>query len=138
MKIRALLVLLLLGLCACVPTLSSMTLVYASPAESVLTAAAQLGPSLRPGGDFGAFRIESRTAQTLTLAASETMGSQVVGALAGQGRATVRVFVSVTPLGQGRVQATVSAVPADNAAAMNAAGQLAARLEGRFGSMGAQ
>lgn len=133
---RTLLAGLLLGLCACVPTLSSQTSVYAAPAERVLTAAAQLGASLRPGSDFTAFRVESRSPQTLTLAASETVPSQVVSALAGQGRTSVRVFVSVTPLGQGRVQATVSAVPADNGAAMNAAGQLAARLEQRFGSVG--
>ncbi len=134
MKIRVLFAPLLLGLAACAPAFSSTSAVYAAPAVSILEAAAQAGSSLRPGGDFSAFRVESRSAQTLTLAASETMPSQVASALAGQSRTVVRVFVRVTPAGQGRVRATVSALPADNAAAMNAAGQLAARLEQRFGA----
>ncbi len=136
MKTRAaqLLTLLLVALAACVPAVGSLTAVYRAPAGRVLDVAAQVGPQLRPSAGFTAFGLESRSAASLTLAASETMGSQVIGALAGQGRMTVRVFVSVTPLAQGSSQVTVSAVPADNAAAIRAAEQVAARLEQRFGS----
>lgn len=132
-RLALVLVLSLALLTGCLPAVGQVTTVYEAPVSAVLRAAAQVGPQLRPGSDFSAFRVESRTAQTLTLAASETVGSQVVSALAGQDRATVRVFVSAAPLGQGHVQVTVSAVPADNAAAMSAAERVAGWLETRFG-----
>jgi hypothetical protein len=127
------LALLLLLLSGCLPAVGQVTRVYRAPSEAILEHAAQVGRQLRPGGALTPFSVESRTPQTLTLAATETVGSRVVSALAGQVRATVRVVVSVTPLGQGTVQVTLSAVPADNAAAMRALEQLGVQLDGRFG-----
>lgn len=127
------LVLSLTLLSGCLPAVGQMTTVYEAPVSAVLETVVQLGPQIRPGGDFTPLRLEARSRSSVVLRASETMGSQVVSALAQSEAMTVRVSVTALPVTGASSQVTVSALPEGNAAALRAAEALIMRLERRFG-----
>lgn len=126
-------VLLLSVLAACAPAAGRPAIVYSAATPDVISAISQFGPQIQPGGAFNYMSIETIGDRYITLSAAQTTGFQVLGALAGSDASTtIRVTVTVAPVGQDVAQVAISSLPAGNSIANSTADRVIAELDKRF------
>lgn len=129
----ALLLTFLVFLFACAPAAGRPVIVYQAATPDVISAISQFGPQIQPNRAFNFLSIETIGDRFITLTAAQTTGFQVLGALGGNASSmTVRVTVTVAPVGGGVSQVAVSALPAGNGVANNTADKVIAELDQRF------
>lgn len=118
---------------ACAPAVGRPAIVYSAAAPDVISAISQFGPQIQPGGAFNYLSIETIGDRYITLAASQTTGSQVLSALAGSAASTtIRVTITVAPVNDQVTQVAVSALPAGNSIANRSADRIVSELDQRF------
>lgn len=119
-------------LAACAPAAGRPAIVYNAAAADVISAVAQFGPQIQPGGAYNYLGIETIGDRFITLVAGETTGFQVLSALAGNVSSGIRVTVTVAPVGEAVTQVAISALPAGNSISNSTADRVIAELDQRF------
>ena len=118
-------------LSSCAPAAGRPAIPYMAQPSDIIGAAAQFGPQIQPGGAFNYLGIETIGDNFITLAADQTTGMQVLGALGGNSQTTIRITLTTVESGD-VTQVAVSGLPRGNSVASSTVDKLVGELDTRF------
>lgn len=125
--------LLLSILTACAPATGRPAIAYVASPEDIISAVAQFGPQVQPGGGYNFLGIETIGDRFISLAASTTTGVQILSALGGNSTTTtIRVTVTLIPTSEQITQIAISALPTGNSVTNSTVDTFIRLLDERF------